>query len=81
MKVSETIRVSQKTDLLSVIRLDARIIVQRWTKMEMRFEIKRGGREEAILSQSLVSLFFREGNFLPKRNETKPTVRRVSRVD
>ena len=65
----QTIRVSQKTDLLSVIRLDARIIVQRWTKMEMRFEIKRGGREEAILSQSLVSLFFGRAIFYP--NETK----------
>lgn len=74
MKVSETIRVSQKTDLLSVIRLDARIIVQRWTKMEMRFEIKRGGRRRRRSNLVPISRlpFFSGGQFFTqtKRNET-----------
>lgn len=80
MKVSKRF-VSQKTDLLSVIRLDARIIV-RWTKMEMRFEIKRGKKKKKKKRKSnLVSLFGTIFYANVTRNETKSSLNQRLRIE
>lgn len=80
MKVSKRFG-SQKTDLLSVIRLDARIIV-RWTKMEMRFEIKRGKKKKKKKRKSnLVSLFGTIFYANVTRNETKSSLNQRLRIE
>lgn len=80
MKVSKRFG-SQKTDLLSVIRLDARIIV-RWTKMEMRFEIKRGKKKKKKKRKSnLVSLFETIFYANVTRNETKSSLNQRLRIE